>query len=182
MKPNLDSLDAEEFKLFSQVQAPDHKILPIVTRRLEKDLVQSRTKLALTYVAGSVLGYLFSLAICAQCSVGLSPFAWQMASIIHEMPEPWCPFICGSIFGVAPFLVTLLFFNRFQHRYLLHKMTWLVIALPVLVSLSFMLFANLHDFAWDMKWLITAVATPYLCEALASFVLRQNSWQEVPAT
>lgn len=181
MKLHLEPTESEDFELFTQVKVPQAIPLATVTKVLEKDLVKSQTKLALIYLAGSLLGYVLSLTICAQCSVGFSKFAWRIASVIHEMPDPWCPFICGAIFGIAPFFVTLLFFNRFQHRYLLRHMAWLVVSVPVLVSVSFMVLANQHDFTWDMNWMITAVATPYICEALSGFVLRQNAWRQSPA-
>lgn len=180
MKPNLEPTEPADFELFTQIKESVQSPELSVTQIIEKDLVWSRRKLALTYLGGSLLGYVLTLSICAQCSVGLSNVATRIASVIHELPDPWCPFICGAIFGIAPFLMTLIFFNRFQHRYLLHHMAWLIVAVPVLVSVGFAFVVNQHNLAWDIEWLITAIATPYICEALSSLVLRQNAWRQHP--
>lgn len=168
---------ASDFELFAGTESTARTAdLKSLTANMEKDLVTSPKKLAFSYIAGSVIGYFASLAICAQCSVGLTPFAWQMSSIIHEIPDPWCPFVCGTIFGVAPFIVTLIFFNRFQHRYLLYRMWWLMIAVPVIGGISMTAIGGSHDTAWDLQWIFTAILTPYIGEGLTGWLLRQNKW------
>lgn len=167
------------------MNAPESQNLALFDKTLksiERDLVTSPTRLGLTYAAGSLAGYFASLAICAQCSVGLTPVAWHTASILHQIPDPWCPFVCGAIFGIAPVIGTLLFFNRFQHRYLLYRMWWLVVALPIIVSVSFAFAANPHDLEWNLSWLVTAIAVPYLFEVGTGFLLRQSRWKELKTT
>lgn len=171
-----------EFELFNQVSANAGPVeLSKVTKSIERDLVSSPKKLALSYIAGSLIGYSASLAICAQCSVGLSQFAWDNAAMLHQIPDPWCPFVCGAVFGVAPFIVTLLFFTRFQHRYLLYRMWWLMIVMPIVGGLGLTALGSDHDLMWNLQWMVTAVMTPYVCELVTGLFLKQNRWRTAQA-
>lgn len=143
-----------------------------------KDLVRSKTELAILYGVGSLLGYILSLIICAQCAIGLSPLSWVTASWIHSIPDPWCPLLCGAIFGISPTLVSLFYFNRFQHRYLLFHIPWLPFSMPLLGSLLLIFSGDSHSWSWRGFWLFSALATPYIVELLSAYLLKQNRWQE----
>ncbi len=147
---------------------------PPAPSMIVKDLVASPARLAVVYVLGAALGYLLSLAICAQCSIGLSPVAWKTATLLDGMPDPLCPLTCGFVFGISPTLVSLLLLSRFQHRYLLFRLPWIPILIPILAS-AFLVFRNVdHSWAWHRIWLLAAIATPYVIEGIAAILLRQE--------
>jgi hypothetical protein len=171
MKP-----DPSEWQKFLESEAP-LEATPALPGIIEKDLVHSRGKLSLTYVAGAVLGYVISLMICAQCSVGLSPLAWKMNSWLHTMPDPWCPILCGFIFGFSPTLVSFLYLSRFQHRFLIFRMGWLPALVPIISSTLLLLTDDPHGWAWRSIWLLAAILTPYMLELSAALILRQTRWK-----
>lgn len=142
-----------------------------------KDLVVSKPRLAAIYAVASIVGYFFTLAVCAQCSVGLSPLAWKTASLFHAIPDPWCAIVCGAVFGVAPFIVSSSVLTRFQHRYLLFRMTWVPVLVPIVGSLLMTAAGSEHDWAWQSSWILSAIFTPYLLEAAAGARLKQQLWQ-----
>lgn len=170
MKP-----DPTEWQKFLQTEAPMDAATH-VPGRIEKDLVASRLNLSLTYIGGAALGYLISLMICAQCSIGLSPLAWKLNSLIHTMPDPWCPMLCGFIFGFSPTLVSFLYLSRFQHRFLIFRMGWLPALVPLISSALMLLSDDPHGWVWRGIWLLTAILTPYMIELGAAFVLKQPRW------
>ncbi len=171
MKP-----DPAEWQKFLQSEAPIEASAP-VPDLIEKDLVASRAKLSMTYVGGAALGYVISLMICAQCSVGLSPLAWKINSLIHTMPDPWCPILCGFIFGFSPTIVSLLYLSRFQHRFLIFRMGWLPALVPLIGSALLLLSDDPHGWGWRSIWLLSAILTPYIIEIVAAFVLKQSRWK-----
>jgi hypothetical protein len=171
MKP-----DPSEWQKFLQSEAPLDAAAP-VPNRIEKDLVASRWKLSSTYIGGAALGYLISLMICAQCSIGLSPLAWKINSLIHTMPDPWCPLLCGFIFGFSPTLVSFLYLSRFQHRYLIFRMGWLPALVPLISSALMLLSDDPHGWMWRSIWLTAAILTPYMIELIAALVLKQARWK-----
>ena len=153
-------------------QAGDAKPAP-TPKVIVKDLVVSPARLITVYVLGALLGYALSLAICAQSSIGLSPVAWKTASLLDGMPGPLCPLTCGFVFGISPVFVSLFFLSRFQHRYLLFRLPWVPILIPILAS-AFLAFKNVdHSWAWHRIWLLAAIATPYVIEGIAALRLRQ---------
>lgn len=171
MEPN--PCDFKQF-MASQVSTDTDPSLPDT---LEKDLVASRFKLSVTYIAGASLGYILSLVFCAQCSIGLSPLAWKMNSLLHAMPDPWCPILCGFVFGFSPTLVSFLYLSRFQHRFLIFRMGWLPALVPIVSSALLLLSDDPHDWVWRSIWLLAAVLTPYILELIAAVILRQARWK-----
>lgn len=170
---------AKDFDAFINAKTPiESSQLKSLSRRFESDLVTSPLRLATFYLIGAFFGYVGTLFICAQCSVGLSPLAWHTASLIHRIPDPWCPFVCGTVFGIAPFLVSLTCLTRFQHRYLLHRMWWLVILVPLAGSAGMMALESGHDLIWNLSWFFTAVTIPYIGECLMAIALRQSKWRQ----
>jgi hypothetical protein len=171
MKP-----DPSDWQKFLETEAPLDTPAK-VPDALEKDLVTSRAQLSFTYIGGAALGYVISLMICAQCSVGLSSLAWKVNSLIHTMPDPWCPILCGFIFGFSPTLVSFLYLSRFQHRFLIFRMGWLPALVPIIGG-ALMLLADVpHGWVWRSIWLVTAILTPYVFELIAAFVLKQSRWK-----
>lgn len=166
-----------EFEAFTRARGEG--ALPPVAR-LEADLVASPRRLGTTYAGGAVVGYLVSLAICAQSSIGLSPLAWKTAATLHTIPNPWCAMACGMAFGVAPSLAAVLLLSRFQHRYLIQRMWWLLVLVPILGSLVMVALGGERDLSWHLTWMAAAIATPYLSEALAGWLLRQRRWRRRP--
>jgi hypothetical protein len=152
--------------------------------KIKNDLVPSAWHLAAWYSGFSVVGYLASLMICAQNSLGLSGFAHHVAQAIHSLPDPWCPMICGAVFTGVPFVLSTVLLNRFQHRYLIFKMWWFFAAIPIVGTISMILLPQsfqhqrlakhmselaarphaLSDAGWMTVWALTAIVFPYLLE------------------
>lgn len=168
-----DSQDYQDFLEGGKGEALVEAPTPIL-----KDLVGSRRALCLHYGLASVLGYLASLMICAQCSVGFTALSWKTAAMLHDIPDPWCPLVCGMVFGIFPFLCSSLWISRFQHRYLLFRMTWVPIVVPLLANLVMTLFGPIHDLSWQFLWFAAAAGTPYLAEMAFRFGLRQRPFRE----
>lgn len=165
----------KEFALFLE-SSPDDRPTESPPE-IVKDLVGSRIRLAFIYSIGSLLAYAFSLLLCAQCSIGLSPLAWKTSSYIHVMPDPWCALLCGAIFGIFPFLAALIFLTRFQHRYLLFRMPWLPLLLPLIASLAMTRMGMEHDLKWYAIWLFAALGTPYALEGIFGWLTRQKRFR-----
>ncbi len=154
-------------------------VLPAIKR----DLVVSAWRLAALYLAASLCGYAASLSICAQNSFGMSGFAHELAAALHRLPQPWCAVVCGAVFGLVPTLVTTLLLNRFRHRYLLFRMWWLPLTVPVLAAWSMAAMPSVvavpvsgmwSEPGWLASWVLAAVATPYVVEGVAALLLRQR--------
>jgi|GEM_PF-2720991 len=158
---------------------------------ITKDLVRSPLQMATVYLGLSVLGYGASLAVCAQNSLGLGSWSHRVAEVLHHLPDPWCPIVCGGVFAIIPFAISSLVLNRFQQRYLMTRM-WLFFASVPLVAAGVMLLlphslqhARLHstlssssvrpdllsDGVWMALWVATAVLLPYLLQAIVYFAV-----------
>lgn len=144
---------------------------------IANDLVTSRLKLSFVYILGAVIGYIASLVICAQCGVGLSPFSWKIAQFIHSIPDPWCPILCGVVFGISPTLVSSVYMSRFQHRFLIFQIGWLPAIVPIIGTIILLATGDSHSWEWRSIWFGSAVFTPYLVELAFAVMLRQRKWQ-----
>lgn len=164
----------QDFELFKSADSSDPSTALRPPEAVLNELVRSKPRLILTYTLAGVLGYLSSLLVCAQCSIGFTALSWKTMHLLHQVPDPWCPLICGAIYGIFPFLASLLVLNRFQHRYLLFKMPWVPLLLPVLGSGALILSGPVHDFQWHLIWFAAALSTPYLAELTLGFALRQR--------
>lgn len=140
----------------------DNKLKTII----RKDLVRSPKQLATVYLLFSSIGYFVSLFICAQNSIGLSALSHSVAMQIHGMPDPWCSIFCGSLFTGIPFAISALFLSRFQHRYLIFKMWWFFIAVPIAATLFMLVLPNNshHNATWLLYWALSAIFMPYILE------------------
>jgi len=154
-------------------------------QRIRKDLVASRWKLAALYIALTCGGYGVSLSLCAQNGVGILPLSYRVAGSMHFIPWPWCPLVCGALFTAVPNIFSRVFFTRFQQRYLMKRLGWLVAAAPFLASVSLVLMGERNpsaffeglmvaDFAaseWLVLWGIGALVSVALLELGAAFVI-----------
>ncbi|HET9239230.1 MAG TPA: hypothetical protein VFO10_18360 [Oligoflexus sp.] len=175
-----EKMKDQELMTFMNAVAPDQNGSQ-VPLSIVKDLVISKARIGMVYLVGSIAGYFLTLVVCAQCSIGLSPLAWKTAGLIQSMPDPWCALICGSIFGVSPFVASLVLLTRFQHRFLLFRMTWIPILVPAIACAILTVFGAGHDWSWHGYWMLAAVLTPYLLEMFAGTVLKQARWRPNPA-
>jgi hypothetical protein len=160
-----------------------------VTKIIRKDLVHSPLQIAARYSVFSVIGYLVSLAVCAQNTLGLSPVSLKVAEFLHTLPEPLCPILCGAVFTGVPFLLTCLFLNRFQQRYLLFKMWGFLASVPIIATVSMFFLPHqlqhtklaaaasiqghvLSDASWMAFWAASAILVPYLLEGIIYLMVR----------
>jgi hypothetical protein len=165
--------DLNEFLSINGETAAEYSPPSMITN----DLVTSRVKLSFVYIFGAVIGYIASLIICAQCGVGLSPFSWKIAQIIHNIPDPWCPILCGMVFGISPTIVSSMYMSRFQHRFLIFQIGWLPAIVPIVGTITLLATGDSHSWAWRSIWFGAAVLTPYLVELAFAVLLRQRQWQ-----
>ncbi len=141
---------------------------------IRNDLVRSPKQLATVYLLFSCIGYFVSLFICAQNSVGFGALSHSVAMHIHGMPDPWCSIFCGSLFTGIPFAISALFLSRFQHRYLIFKMWWFFIAVPVVATLFMLVLPNSshHNANWLLHWAMSALFMPYILEFFVYLAVR----------
>ncbi|RYZ58389.1 MAG: hypothetical protein EOP07_07195 [Proteobacteria bacterium] len=164
----------DDFHSFLDLNGDEQKIE--APKPILRDLVGSRLRLICSYTLSSVLGYVVSLMLCAQCSLGLTTLAWKTSAVLHDIPDPYCPLVCGAIFGIFPFLFSSLWMSRFQHRFLLWKMIWLPLVLPLIANLLLSLTGPLHGLEWHLLWFLAAAGTPYIAEAIVVLLLRQKTY------
>lgn len=189
-----NNLDLELQEFLNVAGKDEIKVTPqlrATSRRIEKDLVKSNSQIAAYYLMVSLFGYLVSLTVCAQNALGISDFSQRVAMSMCALSQPWCWIACGAIFTGTPFVASLFILNRFQQRYLLFKMWWLVVAVPVAASILMAVVPThlrkqglISDDAPAMMflstpesvayWLLAAVLTPYVLEILLYLVLRQR--------
>lgn len=168
-------------------------------KKIHRDLVKSPQQMATFYLGISVVGYLSSLVICAQNTIGLSWFSHSVANGLHQIPDPWCPILCGSVFTGVPFVLSLFFLNRFQHRYLIFKMWWFFAAIPLAATGIMLLLPHglqharldaslvpsvsrpevLSDGAWMALWAASAILLPYLLEGVVYLFVRPKKFHGI---
>lgn len=164
-----------------------------IKQKFSKELVGSPPKLMASYLLLSVAGYLLSLAICAQNSLGLTHLSHTVAHTLHSIPGVLCPIACGFVFTGVPFLFSAVFLNRFKQRYMLFKLWWFLAAVPLVTTLVMLyLPARLRhnsvenldaasmfftDIAWISIWAASAILTPYLLEGLVYLKIRQKKYE-----
>ena len=143
-------------------------------RRILKDLVPSSKRLAAAYVAFTAVGYGLSLALCAQNGVGLFAFSHSMAHSMHAIPWPWCPAVCGALFALIPNLFARAFLTRFQQRYLVLRLGWLLALAPIAASAAVALASgNEPQWLWLGLWTLGALGTAALLEwSFAAWLFR----------
>lgn len=167
----------KEFLAYENVAPPGE--LATFSKGIWADLVHSPFRLALLYVGFSVGGYLVTLAVCSQGGVGLGSLSHiNSTAIMQTLPEPWCSILCGALFSGVPFALSLALLNRFQRRFLIFRMFWLPLALSLLGCIVLLLsgqdVADLKAGDLDIAWMLSAIVTPYIGEAVLSIALRQK--------
>ena len=187
--PDYDSFAAFDAPAQGPSFRSSHGVENALTRRVRRDLVVSPWHVGTVYVAASAAGYLCSLALCAQNSVGILPFSHAVAALMHIIPWPWCPLVCGALFSFVPTVLVGFFFTRFQRRYLLRRLWWLIALLPLVASALLIVTGDKDpagwirgaiagDFSpslWMILWTAGALVTPWILEgAFAALFLRRR--------
>ncbi len=161
------------------------QILKNIESKISKKLVESKTRLALLYLFFSFIGYLLSLKFCPHWFVKMDQLLYNSLSFLKTSCN--CAaysIICGAVFTGVPFLLSLLFLNPFKRRFLLLKMSGLVIPLPLVTTVLPILFQNYFHFKGKMLiqnniinpylWSISAIITPYVLYFLSYILSRQK--------
>ena len=169
-------------------------LLKKLKAKVGRDLVKSPFQLGFIYTGLSLVGYAVSLIVCAQWSFGLSQFSHFASFHLHNLQGPVCPLLCGAVFTGIPFLLSCLFLNRFQQRYLITRMWWFLALVPIAATaLMLVLPKNLqHSHAsssvgsglsdssgalWIGLWTLSAILTPYLLEALVYLIIKPKKYK-----
>lgn len=155
-------------------------------KTISAELKRSSQRFFFAFIGLSFVGYFCSLSVCSQYSIALTNFSLSVASVLHQLPDPWCPIVCGIVFSILPVVSLFVFLDRFQRRRLIVQYWWL----PVLTTLfSCLLMAllpqsmqhsgmhvshhglrHLHgDFVWLMWWTLSAMSIPLAFSVLARF-------------
>ncbi|MEY4066533.1 MAG: hypothetical protein RIR26_2741 [Pseudomonadota bacterium] len=154
-----------------------------VAERISRDLVSSPRSIGIKYTILVIVGFFLSLLICAQGNIGLGAVSFKIfEEVMSFIPPKFCGIVCGTIFSGVPFFFSLIVLNRFEQRYLLFRMWWLVLLLPILGAVCMQFYGNVmrdaDDFMWGWasSWTIAAVMTPYVFETvLYVFALKQRT-------
>lgn len=165
-----------------------------VPDEIRRDLVPSCPRFVVQYMTLVASGYLISLSVCEQHNLGFFLLSRYVAEQISHLPWYLCAVVCGSLFTSIPFLISCGFLSRFQQRYLLFRLWWLVFSVPI-VATAAILFTHdrlsepsashggmaalpwqMNSPAWTALWLGAAVLTPYLLEGIlfALFLKRKG--------
>ncbi|MEY4065118.1 MAG: hypothetical protein RIR26_1326 [Pseudomonadota bacterium] len=175
--------------LHHEISAEQGRELSLVGEGIKQQLEQSRRRFFLVYGIASVVGYFLSLSVCSQNSIALTSFSVDIASSLHQLPDPWCPLVCGWVFSLIPSACLLLSLDRFQRRRLVSQFWWLppltTIGFCVLMTLlpSYLQHEGMHvhhvgmrtthtDILWLMWWLLASVSIPAVASAWARSRIR----------
>ncbi|MFZ9518970.1 MAG: hypothetical protein ACO3A4_00680 [Silvanigrellaceae bacterium] len=156
---------------------------------ISSELEASRRKFLVSYLLFSALGYFLSLSLCSQNSIALTKFSINVAAILHQLPDPLCPIVCGVFFSFLPMVSVFLFLDRFQLRRMVVAYWWLPALTTFLSCLVMSLLPEslqhdgMHmnhsgmrdtrsDVVWLIWWTIAAVAIPALIAVFAKSRLR----------
>ncbi|MEN9528699.1 MAG: hypothetical protein RI932_572 [Pseudomonadota bacterium] len=161
--------------------------MKVVERKISGELLHSRKRFFAAYAILSVVGYLFSLSLCSQNSIALTTFSLDTAALLHRLPDPLCPIVCGLFFTLVPALCLLVFLDRFQMRRLVRELWWLPV-LTALLTCLLMVFLpgafqhqgmHVHhegvrhtqgDALWLFWWTLAAISIP----GVGAFVLNRR--------
>lgn len=151
--------------------------LSTMERKIRSELLLSRKRFFVTYVVASVAGYFFSLSLCSQNSIAITAFSLDTAALLHSLPDPWCPLVCGWFFSLLPVCCLFVFLDRFQVRRMLQDF-WLLPAVTAFLSCALMIVLpsafqhdGMHlahsgirhtqsDVVWLMWWTFAAISIP----------------------
>lgn len=148
-------------------------------KKISADLVRSKKFFFVSFFALTVAGYFCSLSVCSQYSIAFTSLSVNVASVLHQLPDPWCPIVCGLVFSFLPTGGLYVFLDRFQRRRMILRFWWL----PVLTTLfSCLLMSQLPaamqhqgmhashhglrhlqgDLAWLAWWMTSAIGVPLI--------------------
>ena len=196
-KTELESLDLnagmppeyEEFLNYSENVEISSEKTDAIYQKFSRDLVKSPFEMGLKYLGLSIVGYVVSLSICAQNSLGVSSWSHHVAEILHQLPLVPCAILCGVVFTGTPFFLSFFLLNRFQQRYLLFRMWWLIAAIPLFATFLLLILpvklryfgatqVDDHLFSGDWKWVAlwtaSSIATPYVLEIFVYLSVRRK--------
>jgi hypothetical protein len=154
-----------------------------IKEKISNDLVNSKLRLSILYLFFSTIGYLVTLSLCAQGFVGLTAFSHSNLVVLQTIFSPMiCSIVCGAIFTAIPFLFSLFLLNRFKRRFLFLKMSWLVIAIPIISTTAIFLLHSYHEALITMHshineaiiWALAAILTPYILYFFTYIIIRQR--------
>jgi hypothetical protein len=177
--------DLEEF-VGSSGDLPDGVQIELkqTERKISAELVRSDRLFFVAFFVLTIVGYFCSLLVCSQYSVAFTTLSVNVASVLHQLPDPWCPIVCGIVFSILPTAGLFVFLDRFQRRRLVIRFWWL----PVLTTFASCLLMSqlpasmqhqgmhsshhglrhLHgDLAWLAWWMISAISIPLIFSVTA---------------
>ncbi|NBO39303.1 hypothetical protein EBU99_12055 [bacterium] len=184
---------ADELKEFESAEgvlpAAIEAELQQTEKRITNELNDSRKRFFASYCIFSIVGYFCSLSLCSQNSVALTSFSVSFAALLHQLPDPLCPIVCGFVFAILPVGCLFLFLDRFQRRHLTVRFWWLPVATTIasclLMSIvpeslrhegmhtSHMALRQTHgDLIWLFWWTLSAVSIPLIFAWTASRKIR----------
>jgi hypothetical protein len=187
--------DLEEF-VGSSGDLPDGVRVELqqTEKKISADLLRSNKFFFAAFFSLTILGYFCSLSVCSQYSVAFTTLSVNVASILHQLPDPWCPIVCGIVFSILPTAGLFLFLDRFQRRRLVIRFWWLpvlttfascVLMSQLPVSLQHQGMHSSHhglrhlhgDFEWLAWWMISAISIPVIFSLTAKFRASHSSQQ-----
>lgn len=139
-----------------------------VRHKISDELRLSRRRFVFVYIMFSLVGYIASLSLCSQNAFMFRFFSVDIAILLHQLPDPWCPITCGLFFSAPPVLFIVMFLDRFQLKRVLHELWWLPIV-TVLIACALMTLlpenlqhegmthvahGHLRDTRGDVQWLV----------------------------
>lgn len=182
-----------EFNELQQELSTEHgQELSVVSAGIRHQLEKSRRRFFLVYGIASIAGYFLSLLVCSQNSIALTSFSLSIAAYLHQLPDPWCPLVCGWVFSSIPFFCLPVALDRFQWRRLVSQFWWL----PLLTALGFCLLMillpsylqheGMHsgheghlgirtthtDALWLTWWMLASISIPAIVAIWARFRVR----------
>lgn len=192
----IDKNNNQEYEDFMHTN--NEPVLPISKAKsnrlnyIAKDLVGSKFKLGGLFFVYSFVGYILNLSFCAQGELGLTHLAHQNFLMLHSnIHQCLCALITGSTLTGIPFLMSFLFFNPFQRRYVLNYMRGILIFIPVL-STAIIFLWTLHAFTPSppvsvfgmfslamaiingIVWTLSAILTPFLLFLILNSFYKQK--------
>lgn len=180
-----DRKEFEEFQgLSGQLPEAIDKQLDETEKVISDDLNRSRKRFFSAFLLFSGLGYFCSLSVCSQNSIALTALSVDVAALLHQLPDPLCPIVCGVVFSIVPVVLLFLLLDRFQLRRLIVQYWWLPVVTTfvscLLMSILPAAFQHqgMHhghiglrhthgDYVWMFWWTLAAVVIPLLFTALA---------------
>lgn len=160
-------------------------------KAISDELKRSRGRFFISFSLLSVIGYFCSLSVCSQNSIALTQLSLNVAAHLHQLPDPWCPIVCGIVFSILPILFLFIWLDRFQLRRLIVQFWWLPVLTTLLSCLLMSVLPaafqhdgmhashngirNTHgDVIWLMWWTLSAMAIPLVIAGLGKIKMSSS--------